>query len=227
MNCCTPEGYRTIFGDATVARDVRRYRRKGLAGSARWLSRAVGADGLGARSVLEVGGGIGSLQIELLEAGAATATNVELVSSYEPAARELLVEHGLDGRVDRRIADFAASPDEAPISDIVVMHRVLCCYPDPDALLAAACDRARERVAITVPVESWWVRLGFWSMNAWFRVRRIGFRAYVHPVSRMLDVAGRHGFAVRYQSDGAIWRSFVLGRGDGGAAPGAGAAHHP
>ena len=30
MNCCTPTGYRTIFGTKTVERDARRYRRKGL-----------------------------------------------------------------------------------------------------------------------------------------------------------------------------------------------------
>jgi magnesium-protoporphyrin O-methyltransferase len=77
MNCCTPTGYRTIFGAKTVQRDARRYRRKGLTGSAGWLRDALSEDGVSERSVLEVGGGIGSLQIELLEAGASHATNVE------------------------------------------------------------------------------------------------------------------------------------------------------
>ena len=44
MNCCTPAGYRTIFGSKTAEREGRRYRRKGLAGSARWLAEAL-ADG--------------------------------------------------------------------------------------------------------------------------------------------------------------------------------------
>jgi len=58
MNCCTPTGYRTIFGAKTVQRDARRYRRKGLTGSAGWLRNALSEDGVTERSVLEVGGGI-------------------------------------------------------------------------------------------------------------------------------------------------------------------------
>jgi magnesium-protoporphyrin O-methyltransferase len=93
--------------------------------------------------VLEVGGGIGGLQIELLNAGAAHATNVEIIDSYEAAAGALIAKHGVGGQVERHIADFAdfaEHPDETPAADIVIMHRVICCYPDPDALMAAACD---------------------------------------------------------------------------------------
>ena len=37
-------------------------------------------------SVLDVGGGIGAIDLELLEAGAARATNIELSGGYEEAA---------------------------------------------------------------------------------------------------------------------------------------------
>ena len=140
MSCCTLTGYRTIFGGKTVEREARRYRRKGLTGSARWLLHALTGEGVSEASVLEVGGGIGGLQIELLNAGAAHATNVEIIDSYEAAAGALIAKHGVGGPVERHIADFAEHPDETPAADIVIMHRVICCYPDPDALMAAACD---------------------------------------------------------------------------------------
>jgi len=44
--------------------------------------------------LLEVGGGIQAIEIELLKAGMARAINVELTPTYEAAARELLVEAG-------------------------------------------------------------------------------------------------------------------------------------
>jgi hypothetical protein len=47
------------------------------------------------KTLLEVGGGIGAIEIELLKAGMARAINVELTPTYEAAARELLVEAGL------------------------------------------------------------------------------------------------------------------------------------
>jgi magnesium-protoporphyrin O-methyltransferase len=212
MSCCTPTGYRTIFGPKTIDRDVRRYVKKGLLPSARWVLEGLRAPTLTGRSVLEIGGGIGDLQIELLRAGAAHATNIELIETYETAAGRLIAECGFEQRIDRRIGDFALDADTAPIADVVVMHRVVCCYPDPDALVAAACEHSTDQVAITVPRESWWVKLGFATMNVWLRLRRIGFRGYVHPVERMTAVAANHGFHLTHEQRGRIWTSMILGR---------------
>jgi magnesium-protoporphyrin O-methyltransferase len=210
MNCCTPTGYRTIFGAKAVQRDARRYRRKGLSGSAGWLRDALREDGVSERSVLEVGGGIGGLQIELLEAGARHATNVEIIDNYEATARSLISEHSVDDRVERHVADFAVQPEQLPAADIVILHRVICCYPDPDTLTSAACGRAKDRVAITIPREARWVKLGFRAMNAWLRIRRIAFRGYVHPHAQILDVAATYGFHATRQDRGLLWDSLIL-----------------
>src|ERR687883_1537871 len=101
--CCTPSGYRKIFGERTARRDVRKYRRRGLDRAARRIVGFLTDGGVGGDSVLEVGGGVGTIQLELLKAGAAKATNVELSPEYEPYAAELLDG---DTRVERRIGDF-------------------------------------------------------------------------------------------------------------------------
>jgi 2-polyprenyl-3-methyl-5-hydroxy-6-metoxy-1,4-benzoquinol methylase len=212
MNCCTPTGYRTIFGTKTVHRDARRYRRKGLTGTAGWILQALTEADVTERSVLEVGGGIGSLQIELLEAGASHATNVEIIDSYEATARSLITEHRFEDRVERTVSDYAQHPDQTPTADIVIMHRVICCYPDAESLTAAACSRACDRVAITIPRETPSVRLAFWGMNAWLRLRRIAFRGYVHPHAQILEVATTHGFHASRHDRGLLWESFILQR---------------
>lgn len=202
-----------MFGARTAERDARRYRRLGLRGSSRWLFEALRGAGVDARSVLEAGGGVGALQVELLEAGAASAVNVELVDGYEEAAAALLAERGLAARAERRVGDFAREEGTLPVADIVVMHRVLCCYPDAGALTAAACRHARERVALTIPRRTWWVRAGVSAANAWLRLRRIAFRAYVHRPESILGVAGEHGFAVERRTGSVgVWESVVLRR---------------
>ena len=211
MNCCTPAGYESFFG-AQVERDARRFRRKGLTGTAAWLRDALVGEGVDERSVLEIGGGIGSMQIELLEAGASRAENVEVVSSYESVAGELAAEHGLEGRIARSLGDVVSDPGIAGPADIVVMHRVICCYPDAAGLIGAACDHARDRIAITIPRESWWVRFEFGAMNAWLRLRRVAFRAYVHPLAPMLEAAGAHGFEPSAHTSGPLWQSVILRR---------------
>src|SRR5437763_9672315 len=157
MSCCTDAGYRSIFGTKLAERDAHRYRRRGLRGSAAWLRDALVREGIAERSVLEIGGGIGGMQIDLLKAGAGRAANVEIIDSYEPAARELIAEHGFEQRIARRIGDLVQDRDLAPAADIVVLHRVICCYPAADGLMRAACEHARERVAIRIPRPAWWV----------------------------------------------------------------------
>jgi hypothetical protein len=48
--------------------------------------------GIEGKTLLEVGRGIGAVEIELLKAGMGRAVNVELTPTYEAAAGDLLVE---------------------------------------------------------------------------------------------------------------------------------------
>src|SRR2546430_5669425 len=98
--CCNPVDYRRLFSRKYASRDARRYRQRGLGATSRALVELAG-DVEGA-TVLDVGGGIGAIELELLAAGAERATNVELSGGYEEAASALLSERGLSDRVDRR-----------------------------------------------------------------------------------------------------------------------------
>src|SRR5579885_588184 len=130
--CCSRD-YEKVFGAKTAERDARRFRRRGLRGSAKAVADLAGD--VTDASVLEVGGGVGAIEVALLEAGAARATNVELAATYEGAAEKLLAERSLSDRVDRRIGDFVEESDAIEPHDVVLMHRVVCCYPDVDALV--------------------------------------------------------------------------------------------
>jgi hypothetical protein len=214
MSCCTPSGYRSIFGSKTAARDARRYREKGLLGTAAWLRDALVGEGVDDRSLLEIGGGVGTLQLDLLAAGAASATNVEIIDSYEEDARVLINERDLQRRVDRVVGDIVQDADLAPPADIVILHRVICCYPDAAGMMTAACMHAGDRIALTVPRNALWIRLGFAVMNAWLRLRRVAFRAYVHEPQQLFDTATAHGFALTGHTAGLLWQCAILRRQD-------------
>ena len=188
-SCCAPPGYETVFGERQARKDARRYRRRGLGKAARRLVQLARSDG----TVLEVGGGVGAIQIELLEAGATHATNVELSSGYEDEARQLLREHGLEDRAERRIADFVAAGDTVEAADVVVMHRVVCCYPEPDRLVGAAAEHARRRVVLSFPPRNLATRFLVSAFNLWWSVRKVDFKSYVHPHDEILEPARRQG----------------------------------
>ena len=107
--------------------------------------------GLVGKTVLEVGGGVGEIQLELVKRGAPTALNLELSPSYEDEAERLIRESGLGGRMHRRPLDIAADPAGVEPADVLVLHRVVCCYPDYERLLGAAADAAREALVFSHP----------------------------------------------------------------------------
>jgi SAM-dependent methyltransferase len=209
--CCAPTEYRRFFSRKVAAKDARRYRERGLTGTAQRLSELAGdVDGA---SVLDVGGGIGAIELELLEAGAERATSVEISAGYEDEAEALLTERGFAGRVDRRVADFVADAATIDVHDIVVLHRVVCCYPDVDALVGAAAVHTGRILLLTYPQERWYTRAGLRVVNAFLRLSRCGFRTYVHPAERIFAAAAPYGLMPNVRErNGMLWESVALTR---------------
>lgn len=210
-SCCRPESYGAFFSEKGARRALRRYRKRGLDRLSDRIASVVRERGVRGATVLEVGGGIGALEVELLAAGAERATNVELSPEYEEAAGELAREHEVVERLERRIGDFVGAAD-VPEADAVVMNRVVCCYPDYDALVGAAAERTRRLLVFTFPRERALVRAAFALMNLWLKLTRNEFRGFVHPVRGMLEVAQRQGLTQILEHRGSFWQLAALER---------------
>ncbi len=211
-SCCYPDEYGRLFNGTEAARAARRYRRRGLVGSARDLAQALRTRGIEGLTVLEAGGGVGAIQAELLAAGAARAVNVELSPEWEGAAADLFADLGMSGRVERRLGDFVDEAEALSPADVVILHRVVCCYPSWERLLAAGISHARQLLALTFPVDRWPVRTVIGFGNVWMRLRRRSFRAFVHSPEAMMATAAEAGFVPGYDRSGRVWRTVVLER---------------
>jgi magnesium-protoporphyrin O-methyltransferase len=213
MSSCCARDYQRFFGGRMVRMDLRGYRKKGLPKSARALAADIDGD-----TVLDIGGGLGTLAIELLRHGASQATVVEISDGYDDAAAKLAAEHELGDRIERRIGDFVEEADLVEPHDAVLLHRVVCCYPDADALVTAAAAHTRRSLALTYPRRRPLTRFGFGLGNVWMRVTRCGFRAYVHPFEAISGPAERQGLElVRREPQGLIWENAVFERSPAGA----------
>src|SRR5215211_939125 len=126
--CCSSRDYDRFFGKRFARSFAKKYRRRGLDKTSRKMADFLRERGIEGATVLEIGGGVGEIEIELLKAGAARAENLELSPAYEEEARTLAEEAGLGGRIHWRIHDVADDPEAVEPADIVVMHRVVCCY---------------------------------------------------------------------------------------------------
>jgi 2-polyprenyl-3-methyl-5-hydroxy-6-metoxy-1,4-benzoquinol methylase len=201
-----------MFDDRFARRMAARYRKKGLDKTAQRMVDLLAEDGLDGATVLEIGGGVGEIGLELLRRGAASATTLELSPAYEEAASELIAEAGMTGRVQRRLADIAAAPDDVEPADIVVMHRVVCCYPHFPRLLGAAAEHTRRQLGFTFPPRNLISRAVVGTQNSLLGLGKREFRVFVHPPAAMFAVLADHGLRPTWAHRGSIWQVATAAR---------------
>jgi len=195
MTCCTgPCAVASHFNPKKADRDLRRYQRHGPDISTRILLSEIRRWPLQGLHLLDVGAGIGVIALELAGAGLAGVTLADASADYLEAARRHLASRDASLRAQFILGDFAATAGSLPDADIVTLDRVVCCYPDVEALLRGAAARARRIVAFTYPRDEWYVRAGFVVENSWYRLRQDPFRAFVHSPQRMASVLESAGF---------------------------------
>ena len=210
--CCPSRDYHRLFNRRFARRVANRYRKRGLDRTARQMVEFLERLGVEGASVLEIGGGVGEVEVELLKAGAARAQNLELSPAYEQEARRLAAEAGVRGRLDWRIHDLAEDPQAVGPADLVVMHRVVCCYPDYERLLGAAADHARRALVFSYPPANALSRTFYRVFNLVMRLLGSGFRGFAHPAGAMLEVLEDHGLRRTYERHGRIWQVAGLER---------------
>ena len=211
-DCCDPVSYRRLFNSKEASRRLRRYRKTGLDRLARGIVEDLAERDIDGASLLEVGGGVGGIEIEMLRHGVDSAVNIELSDAYEGPASELLHEAGFADRVERRIGDFVEERDEIDPADIVVLNRVVCCYPWMDRMMSAAVDKTDRFLALTFPRDRWFMKASIALGNLWWSLRSCGFRAYVHPVSEIVSIATESGLVLRHRDRTLGWQAVVFER---------------
>jgi magnesium-protoporphyrin O-methyltransferase len=189
-----------------------RYRRGRLDAPTRRLLRVVRAEAPNPSSILDIGGGVGVITHELLHKSDATATYVDGSSAHVRAAREEAEQLGHAERVRFVHGDFVDLVDDIETADVVVMHRVVCCYPDAQRLLTAAAGRARRALVLSYPRDIWPVRAEI-AFGNWLRGRRPApFKAYVHPQALLDSTLAAAGLERTGRAGTPYWRIDSLSR---------------
>ena len=178
---------------------------------ARLLERELSEAGLQGRSVLELGCGRGELSADLARAGAVRVTGMDLSPDNIEAARRGASEDGLSDRVDFQVGNAAEA--DLPPRDVVVHHRVICCYPEPNSFLRNSIGATGYVYGLSMPRSTGLmgiiVRVALMFENLGHRIKGRGFRAYVHN-ERMVDETVRSaGFRLHRRSNRLGWFAAV------------------
>lgn len=208
--CC---GIENVFNEKMAARELREYHKKGPGGGTRLLIDALKAAGVSGLSLLDIGGGVGAIQHELFKAGISAAVDVDASSSYISAARSEATRQGNADDTTFRHGNFIDIAAEVNPADIVTLDRVICCYPDMEALVRLSSERARQFYAVVFPRDGWLMRAGMWCGNLFLRLSGSPFRTFIHPTSEVEAIVRARGFKRQYYHvSGLIWQVIVYVR---------------
>jgi magnesium-protoporphyrin O-methyltransferase len=177
-----------LFGPKVAESDLRRYRRKGPNPTTRLILEELRGQPLEGAQLLDVGGGIGVLGLELLAAGFGGVVEVDASPAYLAVAERQFAERGWAQRAVLLAGDFATLTKPPEAADVVALDRVVCCYPDFEALLKRAAGCTRRLLALSYPRDRWYVRWVIALENLWRRITRNSFRSFVHAPTRLAAV---------------------------------------
>src|SRR5260370_17300548 len=156
MACCTgPCAAAAHFNPKKAERDLRRYQRRGPDATTQLILKELHRWPLRGLHLLDVGGGIGVIAAELAGVNLASVTLADASAGYLEAARRHLASRGASLPAQFFLGDFATTADSLADADIVTLHRVVCCYPDVQALLRGAAARAPTMVPFPYTLHPW------------------------------------------------------------------------
>ena len=210
--CCGQNCDTGRFFDWFAGRYRKRFVRKGLEPSQKQLMKGLMTSGFSDASVLDIGCGTGYLHQRLLQAGAQRAVGVDLSTEMVKEARTQAREQGLAERTDYREGDFVELADVLAPADIVILDKVICCYPDANALVQRSARMAGRVYAFTIPRDRWAVRFALFAGRVFLALIRCSFRSSVHDPAAIDHWLTHLGFARVFEDRTFAWLTRVYER---------------
>ena len=192
--------------DAKMAKgDLKRYLDKGPDPTTKALIDAIVAQGVEGATLLDIGGGIGAIQLGLLAAGASSAESVDASEAYVEVARDEAARRGLAERVNGRVGVLEELAPSIEAADVVTLDKVVCCDPDLPALLTRAAELARRMVGLVYPRETWWNRAASRAIAVTCWVTRDPTRWRIHRTNEIDGILRQAGFERRDVARTLVW----------------------
>jgi len=213
MSSCQCDCIASRFDEDYATDKLLSYQENGPDPSTRALVDALLESDLSGMTLLDIGGGVGAVQHELLRAGVRSAQEVEASEAYADACRSEAARQGHGHRIRHVVGDFASVADDVEIADIVTLDRSICCWRDMPSLVGASASKSRHLFGLVYPRDVWWVRYG-WRLysNGRNALRRNPMRVFNHRTREVDAVLSAGGLARRSHTTVGVWQIVVYER---------------
>jgi 2-polyprenyl-3-methyl-5-hydroxy-6-metoxy-1,4-benzoquinol methylase len=212
MSCKQCAGIELHFDQKYVAKEHQQYRDDGPTKETQLLIDALVAEGVSEMTVLDIGGGVGVIQHELLKRGVSSCIDVEASTVYIEAAKKEAERQGHAESITHLHGDFVDLAAELPECDIVTLDRVICCYHDVVGLVEKSAKLAKSMYGVIYPRNNLSTKIGGFFENMTYRIHRSQFRFFVHPTKVVEEILLDQGFERRSYREMGMWQIVVFRR---------------
>lgn len=215
MTCSQCQGIEQEFNQKAAAKQLTSYHKNGPSKSTRLLINTLLGFGVESSTLLDIGGGIGTIQHALLNNGLDRSTSVDASSAYADVARKEAHNQGLSERSEYIHGDFISLASEVESADIVTLDKVICCYDDMHALVSASAAKAKKYYGLIFPNDTWWVKAAFKTVNLFFAITGNPFRSFAHSTAQVEEILKANDFKRNYYSRSGFlgfWQVVVYSR---------------
>ena len=212
MGCCQCQGIENMFDKKAAKRQLKRYLKKGPSKTTSMLLDAIHKKGVQGLDFLDIGGGIGAIQHDLIKAGASGGTSIEASSAYIDVVKDEILQNGLVETVSFEHGDFTTMASNVDSADIVTLDKVICCYDDMSELVGLSSKLARKIYAVIYPRDVWWTKLAFLMMNFYARIKGCSFRTFIHPTQKVEEIIFGNGLKRNYYATTLVWQVAIFTR---------------
>lgn len=215
MSQCQCKAIESVFDEALAEDELEKARRRGPRRTTRMLVEALRTRGVEGKTLLDIGGGVGTIQHELLASGVKEAVDVDASSAYLKTARKEARRLGFEDRVTYRHGNFVEVCPSVRKADIVTLDRVICCFDDVEDLVEASAKKSRGLYGLVYPQDVWWTRLGVRLINFKRRLQKDDFRIFAHSTRRVESILGANGLVRTFRRRWGMWQVAVFSRENG------------
>ena len=212
MTKCQCEGIEQLFSDKYARSDLKAYRKNGAAKSTLMLIEAIKAQNLEAAELLDIGGGVGAIQLALLKAGFVSSKVVDASESYLAVAMEEAEQQGLRERVNYQHGNFVEIAAQLSPVDLVTLDKVICCYDDMPSLVSKSVGLAKQYYGIVFPNEGLLSRIQNGLYNFWMRVINNPYRSFIHATADIEAIIFEKGFKRSSYQRQALWQIILYSK---------------
>ncbi len=184
----------TFFSKKSALKELKKYHKKGPGKTTRMIVNFLKNKEIDGFSLLDIGGGIGAIQHELIKEGITQTIHVDATAAYLEVSQEEAERQGHADKSTWVQGDFVDLAPTVPHADIVTLENVVCCYPDYEQLIISSSSHAKKYYGLVYPKRTLLIRLGTSIFNLYFKIKRISFRHYIHPPDEIRSLLKARNF---------------------------------